>query len=267
MNEINWDWFAGFYQAEGSVTGDRVNSNPQMALCTKDTSVIDFIEKFLHCENVQLRSYRYNYTHHTTFNTVDMEHFSIYARKHLQPIINELYPRIYHNVKQKVYEWANSFGIELSNTQLPLTWDFVAGFWEGDGYMSRAPSPGSVYFGFTQKEPEILYGILKFVGKGNIRKFKPDNGDYAHDLRIFDGKSGGNRISQIMLQHVRSLICHNKVTEALQFSKQDVEKQQKKYREHNKQDWKEHLNVSKYLKEHPEVAAKYRSILAKETQI
>jgi len=257
-NKLTWDWGAGFYQAEGCVSGYYANSNPQLLICIKDTATVDLIEEFLHHENHQLKSYRYSYVHHTTFNVTTMEHYSIHARKNLQPIIDELYPRIYHGVREKVTQWADLFNVRLPDNRLPLNWDFVAGFWEGDGYISKAPSPGSVYFGFVQKEPEILKDIYTFVGKGNIRKFKPDNSDYAHDLRIFDGRNNNNEISATMLQHIRSQTCRDKLSEALKYSESEYNKYQEKYRSHSKQDWKEHLEVSKYLKEHPEVVAEYQ---------
>ena len=265
MNPLTWDWIAGFYQAEGSVTGSVSAYHPQLLVCVKDAEAVELLDSFWHEMFPNITTYKPSYMHHTTLGDSTSIHLQIHAYKNILPVIAQIYPRTLHNVRRNIEEWAKRFRITLPSDQQPLTWDFVAGFWEGDGYISKAESPGSIYFGFVQKEPEILESILTFIGKGNIRRFKPDLSDYAHDLRVFDGRSNNNEISTTMLRHVRTQTCRSKITEALKYDESERSKYKEKYHERSKKDWASKADLREYLKNHPEVVTKYRTQLQSST--
>lgn len=183
---INWEWLAGFFQAEGSLSiNDR--NHPYIIISQKDVPILELINQFIERE----LDYKAK-MHHLPSGINDLRIFKSHTVAqfllHTLPYLHE--PKRYLD----------------SVPRSPFGWDFLTGFWEGDGSVGKHSSGGLIY-SIAQKSPEILEAIRAFLDKGSIRQatnryaFNPDN--KIHLLQIYD-EPKMLPLTLTMLQHVRA---------------------------------------------------------------
>ena len=203
---ITWEWLAGFFQAEGCVSADYNRNLPEIIIAQSDPKILDAIESFIRAE-LQVKINRSHQTITSPLVPEEHENWRLYvwSRVNVLPVINKLFPLLYTHKKQQVVEWATRLNIVLPDEPPPvMNWDFVGGFYDGDGCCSYANVSRMVnkciQLNFSQKDEDILFLIKDFLGKGSVQPH-PD----ASELRVFDGVRTGRALTWKLLEHIRTL--------------------------------------------------------------
>jgi len=154
LPKITNDWLAGFFQAEGSIYHNMRYKKHDLRISQEDPDILNRIIDFLGYGAHNDRQYRCSRRENTS------NFFSI------------VYPYLVGEKKVRTGAECIIAGIELPYNIEPITWDFMIGFWEGDGgiYYNTQSSIRYGYINFFQKETDILEAIRDFLGKGSIVK-------------------------------------------------------------------------------------------------
>lgn len=212
---INWEWLAGFFQAEGSPSADYNRNLPELIIPQNSPEVLDDIETFIK----SVLNIKINRSHYTTKSNLvegEFENYRliIWSRINVVPVIRQIYPYLRSKKRTQVQLWSERLGIPLPTNTFPLSWDFIAGFYEGDGYPRYADlnkmKSVAVELCFPQNDPQLLNELQEFFGRGftaNHRK--------CPEFRVRDGVRTGRKLSWKLLEHLHTRKCRMKLVVSL----------------------------------------------------
>lgn len=211
---ITWEWLAGFFQAEGCVSANYEKGYPESIISQAEPKILDDIAQFVRSE-LHVRTYRHDYVVDTNLKQQAPNcRLMLWSREDVTPFINKLYPYLFGYKKQQLLEWATRLSISLSTDVQKLSWDFIVGFWEGDGYLRYThDNPGgrtAVDFVFTQKDREILEAIQQFFDRGFIANHRA-----ALEFRVRDGVRTNRILTHKFLELARTVKCRNTLLKSL----------------------------------------------------
>lgn len=203
---INWEWLAGFFQAEGCVLADYNRNLPELVIPQSSPEILDDIESFIKSElSVKVNRSHYKIGSNLVEGEFENYRLIVWSRINVIPIMKNIYPYLRSVKREKVQTWKRRLNIELPERQEPLNWDFVAGFYEGDGYLRYANAHMNsiaVEICFTQKDRPILEKLHTFFGKGFIANHR-----HALEFRVYDGPMSSRKLSYKLLEHLRTQKC------------------------------------------------------------
>lgn len=162
---INWEWLAGFFQAEGYLGSffDRMGCYyaPQMTISQVEVEILHRITDFLKLMQPNIKLGVYGKRDGHPASSIHMRY-----RKNTQVTCTQLTPYLRGNKASEVREVATTCEFELPEESKPWTWDFVTGFWEGDGCLGRTHS--SCQINFDQADEALLEELQTFLNKGHV---------------------------------------------------------------------------------------------------
>ena len=175
MKDINWSWVAGFFQAEGTPTG----SHPRWKIqfYQHDLESMQLLQAFFVAELKDHHSaiYTETFTSKTFPNgkTYNWPKGKLSCRlningKYAYPIIKNIFPLLRGSKRTQTEVWAAKAKLELPQLLAPLDFDFVIGFWEGDGSPTLDSYSQHIDFDFTQKDAEVLLDIRDLLNTGAL---------------------------------------------------------------------------------------------------
>lgn len=164
---ITWEWLAGFVQAEGSFgvyAGTPICSIAQ----TKEPELLRCIRDFLGYGGVNHQDFR-------VANFLDSLFFT-----------EQIVPLLWYNKKEQANRLRGICLFEDITKQIPMSWNFVTGFWEGDGGISRVHKVDGSYVTFYQKDISILRELDSYITLNNLA---------ADSILYYKSKAGLNTLS------------------------------------------------------------------------
>ena len=198
---LSWMWLAGFLQAEGSF------GYKGITLGQKDREPLDLIKQFLEDELLPLKVPSVNgpYKNGKSF---------IYSLT-----LSSMYVRT--KIFARILSYTYSIKQPIKCVCLPITWEWLGGFWEGDGSITSvgvtSGSSGTTLISFTQKDVVVLRIIQAFLRKGKIYKFLLKNVAYYN--LVVNESHKTSVIAIELLQHVKSYRRSMQIMECLYVSK------------------------------------------------
>ena len=202
MKPLTWEWIAGFFQADGYANVNNL-SYPKVGLSQLERNgsiVISALYDFL-------KEHYYNPRTHTSKRD-NMLCINLFRREECLRLATTLLPYLYDATRQKV---SNVFALNNITETRPMTWEFLTGFWEGDGSVaSWYQSTTSVFAcDFYQKDsPKLLNTIKALAGRGGSI-MEP------HHLRITDSKKENLPIHRTFLEHTRMQYRREQLTKQI----------------------------------------------------
>ncbi len=201
---ITWSWLAGFYQAEGSISYNPTYSSHNLSIGQKGREILDRIRGFLGFGSIYPMAPK------------DCYLYSCSKRANTKIIADSILPHLIGGKWTTMISKCQEMDIDIIDAvvspQKELDWDFVTGFWEGDGSISindsyfRKTGGGRPYaqIVFAQLDPEVLHKIKDFLGPpGSIQ---PDREYYK--LVVGD-------LREELLKHARTLERRTQLTVSL----------------------------------------------------
>ena len=198
--ELTIEWIAGFFDAEGCLSQSRNSGGnktyyPTISISQKDKQILEKIRDFFGEGYV---------TKHGTCYTWQVNH-----RGNVLKVVPQLIPYLHHSEKRQKYdELAEKFNLPKYNLQHPMTNDWIIGFWEGDGGISKITLTQGKYdktyeypmLQFYQKNKELLEKIVIYLGVGSVSEPKPN----MHCLSVYPGKTATHPIYQLLYDQIRT---------------------------------------------------------------
>lgn len=192
---ITWNWIAGFFQAEGSVDliDDKGHLRPKVSIGLKDELTIKNISAFINTEFSSESAHAYK----------DIRGFDQLRLndKNTSVFLTNICRSMYGKKRAEVFECLQK---PDDRDTLPLQWEFLAGFYEGDGSTSITYNQCRIQF--AQKDPTILYAIKEFFSKGCIHQHSSQT-NFGYDsgfvLTITDSIKHLNIVKELLI-HLRT---------------------------------------------------------------
>ena len=162
---INWEWLAGFFQAEGSIGSffDRMGCYyaPRITISQVEDEILYRIADFLKIAqpNTSLGVYGKKDTHPASSLVVRY-------RKNTQLLCVQVAPYLRSTMLSKLRETCNQCRMDVDGDVQDWSWDFVAGFWEGDGCLGRTAF--SCQVNFDQADEALLQEVRDFLRTGSV---------------------------------------------------------------------------------------------------
>ena len=191
---INWSWLAGFHQAEGYFSMDK--NGLIWGLSQKNPEILLQVKNFISVGSLYSSPNEITITPDGKTHIPNTHQLKTFIFKDTLYLLELLTPYLWSNKKEQANKLMKACKLDPIERQEAITWDFITGFWEGDGYLHRAIT--SINVCFTQKDTEILETIKQFIGSGSIAKHKD-----AQELRIGDGSCSNRQTVKILLDHAR----------------------------------------------------------------
>ena len=190
MKPLSWEWIAGFFQAEGYANANN-RGYPKVGLSQLERNgniVISMLCDFL-------REHHYNPRTHISKRD-NMLCMNLFRREECLRLATTLLPYLHDITRQKV---SNMFALDDIIETQPMTWEFLTGFWEGDG------STANWYQGMTSVFACDFYQKDSLGLLNTIKTFANRGGSFMEPfhLRITDSKKENLPIHRKLLEHTR----------------------------------------------------------------
>jgi len=225
VSTLTWEWLSGFFQAEGSVSGFVNQSGKARAILNLgqsklNSSILDDIQTLVR------HDYSYTPTVHESVGPYNHTFCRLKVNKTNVAVLMayKMLPYLRSVKRSQVFDWFEKYELPAFECpQLPLSWEFVTGFWEGDGSTvcwTSADGYESSHFSidFTQNSDlELLQNLRDFFGKGSYSSL-------SH-LRVNDSIKEGLPLHRKLLEHVRMDYRKSQLEDRLKcFNEQQVRK-------------------------------------------
>lgn len=192
---MTFEWLAGFHQAEGSFYLDRWYKNLpylkwDIAQCNPELihRVRDLIGLGVLTHQTQNTQYK---------EGLELDHLRVNGKEGVLKVAALIGPYLIGNKREQLNNTLTEAGCSPIEEWKGLTWDFITGFYEGDGNLHLDTDRQHVVF--AQKDDTILYQLRDFFGKGVICK----GGRTTLNLRVSDSKRLGLPICKSLLEHAQ----------------------------------------------------------------
>lgn len=195
---ISWDWLAGFTQAEGCFTILSSQNAPRFELGQRDPEIVYRIQDFLQVGKV----YNIKLSESSKNPEVDFFNYRCFRRDDVFKLTKVLAPLIFGDKKLQVNQLRQHFNLDPVIVQSDINWNFLTGFWEGDGSLALDVD-GYPRVDFAQKDTKILAEITIFLKKQGFRSstFKQVSG--VSMLSSYDSIRRGCPLHIVLLQHAQ----------------------------------------------------------------
>lgn len=161
---INWSWLAGFFQAEGSMYNYTPSSAHYLTITQKNRLTLEWIKEFLELSDIKSSIYT---------NPAGISVLTIHANGS-ETVLTHIFPLLQDYKRRQVKAWNNLERTNLPKETLPIDYDFVVGFWEGDGSINYDRHQQYLILTYYNKYPGVLETIKRFLGKGWLLLNKRD---------------------------------------------------------------------------------------------
>ena len=198
MKPLTEEWIAGFIQAEGYAAFNPL-PKPHIAFGVSqlDCNGREVLQHISNCWCTK--------NFHPQFNLSTKEstkgkmlNLNVFRKEECRALGHLYLPYLYKPKRQDLYK---KFELEDEPKHLPLSWEFLAGFWEGDGsvahwFYRHLTSVFALDF-YQDDAQELLLDIKTLLGRGGSLM------DGTAHLRITDSKKEGLPLHFELLKHTR----------------------------------------------------------------